>query len=113
MITFERTVIDCDTVKFTAVENETVIGNCTLRISSPYAEVSSLSYSDNKSYVIEGLIKAALYYASLNCCYIGRCNCHGIDLYAERMNFIKSETGYENDIPSILMGSCSGCKNNI
>ncbi len=113
MITFEHTEIDLDTVKFTAVENESAIGNCTLRISSPFAEVSALSYCENKSYVIEGLIKAALYYASLNSCYIGRCNCTEIEYYVEKMNFIKSENGYENDIPSILMGSCSGCKNNI
>ena len=113
MITFERNIIDFDSVNFTAIEDSSVIGNCSLKISSPYAEVSALSYTYNKSYVVEGLIKAALFYASQNGCYIGRCNCEGLERFVERMNFIKSENGYENDIPTILMGSCSGCKNNI
>lgn len=113
MITFERSQIDSNKIKFVAVENECTIGSCTLLISSYYADVSDISYSDNGAYIVEGLIKSALYYAGQRGCYIGRCNCSNIEAQLKRINFVKSENGYENDIPTILAGSCSGCKNNI
>lgn len=112
MITFERKEINADTFEFSALENEAVIGRCTLSISSSYADVTSLTFTDGKAFVIEGLIKTAFYYAGLKGCYIGRCSCSGIEAQLERMNLIKSPKGYENDIPTILTGSCSGCKNN-
>lgn len=113
MITFERTIIDSNSVVFSGIEDESVIGKCTLKISVPYADVFSITCSDNKTYIIEGLIKSALFYASQKDCYIARCKCEGFEGFVEKMNFIKSDNGYENDIPTILMGSCSGCKNNI
>lgn len=115
MIFFEHSFSDKESkiIEFKALENEEVLGECTLVLFEKYAEVTKVSFTENKSFVVEGLLKAAFNFASNRGYYIGRCNVDSIVFCLEGMNFNKVENGYENDIPSILMGSCANCANNL
>lgn len=111
MIFFEHKFLDEENkvAEFKALENNEVLGECTLVLFKSHAEVTKVSYSENKAFVVEGLLKAAFNLAGLKGYYMGRCNIEKIAFCLDRMNFNKNENGYENDIPSILMGSCDKC----
>lgn len=111
MIYFEHNFLDSDnkTVEFKALESSEILGECTLQLLDEYAEVTKVNFAENKPFIVEGLIKAAFNLAANRGYYIGRCNIPTIIFCLERMNFNKTENGYENDIPTILMGSCSDC----
>ena len=95
-------------MKFTAVEDNSEWGYCLMRLDGNTAEVYELSYSEDKPYLVEGLLRTAFNSASLKNIYMGKCTCKSIDKFLENMNFEKTNEGFINDIPSILMGSC--CK---
>lgn len=96
-------------VSFTAVENTDILGKCILSLESDYAEIIDISLV-NDSYVIgDGLIKTAFNYAANKSFYMGRCNIEAILCLLETMNFNRTVNGFENDIPSILMGKCGCC----
>lgn len=99
-------------VKFTALDNGTELGKCTLVMNGIYAEVTELTFDRNNPFVVEGLIKSAFNLAANHSCYIGRCAVDDIRIFLDRMNFVCTDGVYENDIPSILMGSCKSCQNN-
>lgn len=111
MIFFEHSFLDKENkiIEFKALENEEVLGECTLVLFEKYAEVTKVSFSEKNSFVVEGLLKAAFNLAANRGYYIGRCNVLSVSFCLDRMNFNKTENGYENDIPSILMGSCGNC----
>ncbi|MBR3815486.1 MAG: hypothetical protein IKJ27_02030 [Clostridia bacterium] len=112
MIFFENKPFDsCGTVvEFTASEDGKALGRCLLSLENDYAEVTELIF-DNGFLVdiAEGLIKSAFNYAANKCFYMGRCSVENIDFLLKAMNFVRTENGYENDIPSILMGKCGSC----
>ncbi len=114
MIFFEHSYIDKDNkvAEFSALENNKISGSCTLVLTDKYAEITKLDYAENCAYIVEGLLKAAFNLAGLRGYYMGRCSVDNIEFCLKRLNFTKTENGYENDIPSILMGSCAGCQNN-
>lgn len=93
---------------FEAIENEIVSGKCRLIFDENKAVVDFLSYSEDKPYLVEGLLKSAFNYAALKNYYMGYCVCDNIIPFLEKMNFIKADGVYYNDIPSILQGNC--CK---
>lgn len=93
---------------FEAIEDENVSGNCKMFINGDKAEVISVSYNPDKSYLVEGLLKAAFNFACSKNCYMGYCKCKNISDILDKMNFQKENDTYYNDIPSILMGNC--CK---
>lgn len=111
MIFFEHKFLDKDNqvIEFKAVEDNEVLGECTLVLFENHAEVTKASYKENKAFVVEGLLKAAFHFAGLKGYFMGRCNVSGIEFCLNRMNFEKTANGYENDIPTILMGSCQNC----
>ncbi len=111
MIFFKNTVSSHseNTIYFEAFEGEEAIGKCTLILEDKYANVSDLSFECAASYAAEGLLKSAYNYACLKNYYMGKCTVEGIDSLLERLGFYKKDGVYENDIPSILMGSCGSC----
>ena len=108
MIFFKNTVIDEYTVGFEALENELLIGSCTLSLKDNVADITELSYSEAAPYAVEGLIRSAYNYAGLHNYYSAKCSADNIDSFLDKMNFQKKDNKYVGDIPSILMGSC--CK---
>ena len=111
MIFFKNTVSahNENTVYFEAFENDESIGRCTLILEEKFALVSEVIYKDKALYAAEGLLKSAYNYACLKNYYMGRCSAEGVDSLLERMGFYKEDGAYENDIPSILIGSCGSC----
>ena len=95
-------------VFFEAVEDDLLLGKCTLFLEKSKATVKSISYDINKPYIAEGLIKSAFNYAALKNCYMGYCECENIDGFLDRLNLEKQDGIYFNDIPTILQGNC--CK---
>ncbi len=111
MVFFEHTVIDENKVIFEAIEDGKVLGKCKLNINTN-ALVSDVTYEKSSVFVVEGLLKAAFYYAGLRGVFWGICTDESIDFLLRKLNFEKTPSGYENDIPTILQGSCGNCINN-
>lgn len=111
MIFFNNTISDQNenTIYFEAFENDESIGKCTLILDDKYAIVSDLNYKAGAVYAAEGLLKSTYNYACLKNYYMGRCTVQGIDPLLKTMGFYLKDGVYENDIPSILMGSCGSC----
>lgn len=110
MIFFKPTVNienECE-VFFSAIENDKVYGKCTLMIEGNKATVLNVSFDDNKPYLVEGLLRSAFNYAGQKNCYMGYCKSGDISFFLDKMNFIKDNDLYFNDIPTILQGNC--CK---
>ena len=111
MIYFKHTVIDSDgkQIRFEALSEDKIIGTCVLVLDKDAAKITEISYEESNAYIIDGIVKAAFNYAANRNYYMGLCSAKGADKYLSAMNFSKTEKGYYNDIPSILMGSCKGC----
>lgn len=109
MIFFKNTVSpDSDkTIYFEAFEDEKLMGKCTLILEDKYANVYELEYE--AIYAGEGLLKSAYNYACLNNYYMGKCTVNNADTLLMKLGFSLKDGVYENDIPSILMGSCGSC----
>ena len=111
MVFFKHRVID-DTgkcVEFEAQCGGITEGKCTLCLNGDFAEITQITLTNPTPFTVEGLVKAAFNYAANRNCYIGICSAEGVEAYLEKMNFCKTEKGYSNDIPSILMGNCKNC----
>ncbi len=108
MIFFKNTLIDENTVEFEALENEKSLGRCTLVLRDNIADVTELTYSNDATFAVEGLLRSAYNFAGLKNYYMAKCSAENIDSFLDKMNFHKQGDGYVGDIPSILMGSC--CK---
>lgn len=98
-----------DELYFEAIENDVVCGKCRLVLRDKKATIDFLTFDEDKPYLVEGLIKSAFNYAALQNCYMGYCECENITFFLDRMNLIKKDNFYYNDIPTILQGNC--CKN--
>lgn len=112
MIFFDHTISERNEnlIQFTAYENKTNEGECLLDLRYDDAEVTFISYNQNKPYIAEGLIRAAFNYAANKGFYMGKCCCEYAVSVLENMNFENRNGLYINDIPSILVGKCC-CKN--
>ncbi len=108
MLYFKPEVLTENIIKFTAYENEADEGYCLMKKSNDFADVYELNYSLDKPYLVEGLLRSAFNYASLQNIYMGKCTCKNITEFLKNMNFEFIGSEYVNDIPSILTGSC--CK---
>ena len=111
MIFFKNTVLDSEgkAIKFQALDNDTLLGECTLVLGEKYAEVTNLSFEQNAMFIAEGLLKSAYNYAALKNYYMAKCSVNGIDTLLKKLNFQLKDGEYVNDIPSVLMGSCGSC----
>ena len=109
MVFFENTVSPNSdkTIFFEAFDGEKSMGKCTLILEEKYANVCELTYEAD--YIGEGLLKSAFNYACLKNYYMGKCTAENIDSLLLKAGFHKKDSAYENDIPSILMGSCGSC----
>lgn len=95
-------------IDFEAIENDCACGKCTMFLSGSKAEITELICDADKAYLVEGLIKSAFNYAALKNCYMGYCKSEEYSILLDRMNFVKENGLYFNDIPTILAGNC--CK---
>ncbi len=109
MIFFKPTAAENGEVAVEATENGEAFGLCRMKIDGNCADVYFLEYDADRPYLVEGLIKSALNFAACKGVYMGSCSCENIDSFLEKMNFIKNNETYINDIPSILQGSCQNC----
>ena len=111
MVFFKHKVIDTDEkhIEFEALCGAEILGKCVLSLADSVAEITEISLSEDDHNTVEGLVRAAFNYAANRNYYIGICNAEGVDKYLEKMNFSKTDKGFTNDIPSILMGSCKNC----
>ena len=109
MIYFKNTVSpeNDKVIFFQALDGEESIGRCTLILEEKYANITELTFSD--VFAGEGLLKSAFNYACLRNYYMGRCTAENADKLLIKAGFQKVNGVYENDIPTILMGSCASC----
>lgn len=110
MITFQHTTDteNANVTVFEAVEDGKLLGKCLLKRSDNTAEIFALSHLENHSYIVEGLVKSALNFASFKGAYIGIFSARGYDKALIEMGFEFVNGVYKNDIPTILMGKCCG-----
>lgn len=108
MLFFKPNKLTDEVTRFIAFEDDAECGFCLLEIKRSFAEVYEINFDADKPYLVEGLLRSAYNYASLKNIYMGKCTCKNISDFLDRMNFEKTDEGYINDIPTILMGSC--CK---
>ncbi len=108
MLFFKPNALTDDVTKFIAYEDDVEYGHCLLKTDSKFAEVYEIEFDVDKPYLVEGLLRSAFNYASLKNIYMGKCTCKNITVFLKKMNFDKTDEGYINDIPTILIGSC--CK---
>ena len=111
MIFFKNSVSENDSsiIHFEALESDKTIGSCTLVLGDKFAEVTSLTCDEKTIWAVEGLLKSAYNYAALKNYYMAKCSAKGVESHLLRMNFLEKNGEYINDIPTILMGSCSSC----
>lgn len=111
MIFFENKTLNKEgtLICFTATEGDIILGNCVLSLERDYAEVVDITMTNDSNIIAEGLIKSAFNYAANKNFYMGRCCIENIYGLLQRMNFVRTQNGFENDIPSILMGKCVCC----
>ena len=100
-------------IRFEAIEDNVTSGVCHLKIETKSAIVDFIDYDEDKPYLVEGLLKSAFNFAAIKNCYMGYCRCQNIAVFLDRMNFLKKNNEYYNDIPSILMGNCCKCADNV
>lgn len=112
MIFFKNTVLDADAkiIEFQCLDGESSLGSCTLVLGEKFADVTKLSVDTDCLFAAEGLLKSAYNYGALMNYYMARCSVKGIDSLLLRLGFESKYGEYISDIPTILTGSCKGCK---
>ncbi len=108
MIFFKPEALTDSVTKITALEDDFMCGHCLMKIEKNLATVYELEYETDKPYLVEGLLRSAYNFASIKNIYMGKCICTNIESFLNKMSFEKTDSGYINDIPTILTGSC--CK---
>lgn len=113
MIYFNNTILDKNgkVIQFDAIENDIILGSCTLILEEKFAEVTMLTFDKAAPYIAEGLIKSAFNYAAIKNYYIAKCGINDIETLLIRLGFKFQNGEYISDIPTILMGSCKNCSN--
>ena len=113
MIFFKNTVLDSEgkVIEFQALDNDILLGECTLVLGEKFAEVTKLSFNSDSPFAGEGLLKSAYNYGAIKNYYMAKCSVKGIDSLLLRLGFEIKDEEYITDIPTILMGSCGSCGN--
>lgn len=113
MIFFNNTILDKSgkVIQFDAIENDIILGNCTLVLEEKFAEITKLTFDAKAPYIAEGLIKSAFNYAAIKNYYMAKCSIKDIEALLIRLGFKYQNGEYISDIPTILMGSCKNCSN--
>ncbi len=96
---------DC-TAYFEALDGETSLGVCRLRIDGVTADVYEIKLSDGGAEIGEGLLRAAYNFAANKGAYWGVCSAKGAEQVTARLRFETVNGRPENDIPTLLSGSC-------
>ncbi len=111
MIFFKNTILDKDSkvIEFESLDGDISLGRCTLVLEEKFANVTKLTYEKSSPFIAEGLLKSAYNYAALKNYYMAKCSVCDINSLLIRLGFEFNDNEYTCDIPTILMGSCSGC----
>lgn len=108
MIFFAPHTVESDdcTAYFEALDGETVLASCRLLISGSTADVFELSLNGADAEIGEGLLRASYNYAANKGAYWGVCSAKGAEQVTARLRFETVNGRPENDIPTLLSGSC-------
>ncbi len=98
-----------ENVRILALDGETDIGSCTVRVNGYECVLSDIYVETDDSLVIEGLIRSALNYAANRNAYTAVCRDEKYSDVLKLLGFEKIGGSYSGEIPELLKGSC--CKN--
>ncbi|MBQ6624894.1 MAG: hypothetical protein IIX39_03655 [Clostridia bacterium] len=101
------------TFSYEGYDDEVLSGGCSCTIKGNYVIVDKIVYPQDKPDFCEGLIRASLNFAANRGVYMAQCSCENAEYILNLMGFEKLDNStYQGDIPSLLTGTCSGCKHN-
>lgn len=108
MIYFAPNIVDTPdcTAYFEALDGETSLGVCKLRIDGVTADVYEIELSDGSAEIGEGLLRAAYNFAANKGAYWGVCSAPDAEAVTKRLRFETVNGRPENDIPTLLSGTC-------
>ena len=93
---------------FEALDGEACLGVCRLRLDGNRADVFELSLTDGDAGIGEGLLRAAYHFAANKGAYWGVCSAEADKAVTARLRFESRNGVLENDIPTLLTGTCGG-----
>ena len=91
---------------FEALDGETLLGVCRLRIDGVSADVYEIALSGGDAEIGEGLLRAAYNFAANKGAYWGVCSAPNAEPITSRLRFETANGRPENDIPTLLTGAC-------
>ncbi len=91
-----------ETVIFTADEDGIDEGNCEIALSGYEVEVLTAEYNEDKPYILELLLRAALNFAANRNAYLAKTK---LDIFTD-FPFEKDGDFFKGTIPELLKGSC-------
>jgi len=107
MVFFEPLKTDKpDTVRFAAKDGEVVLGTCDMVLHDQLADLVSVQLETDDLSIGEGLLRAALNYAANRGYYIAACSAPDADAVRSLLPFKLKNEMWQNDIPTLLRGSC-------
>ena len=108
MLFFEPTLMNNDTCTavFTAKDGDTALGTCELLLHDAVADIAAIRLSTEDLSIGEGLLRAALNFAANRGYYMAVCTAKNADAVRARLPFEEKNGRFQNDIPSLLAGTC-------
>lgn len=94
-------------------EGDTIIGRCSLFVDGSKVTVKSIDFDKDKPDVGEGLLRAALNFGANRNAYYAYCSCENAIDIMKLMGFEENNGVFSGDIPTLLGGSCSCCRQNL
>lgn len=95
---------------FAAYEGGKTVGRAFFKLDGYTVDIYRVEGCQDEPWVFEGLLRSVYNFGANNGAYIGVFSDENGFSLAESMNFVFDAKTYSNDIPSILTGSCGGCK---
>lgn len=92
-----------------AYENDVKTGTAYFNTDTLYCDVFKVIYPEDKLYICIGLLRSCYNKGANDGAYMGKLSDLKCKDAALSMNFIFNGECYINDIPTLLMGTCSGC----
>ena len=98
-------------VTFRALDGEACLGSCRMLIDANTADVAELVLTGGDAAIGEGLLRAAYNFAANKGAYWGVCSAKNAESSVARLRFDLVNGRPENDIPTLLTGTCGGHEN--
>ena len=95
------------TAVFEALDGEECLGKCFLKLDGMTADVFYLDLSGGAE-IGEGLLRAAYNFAANKGAYWGVCSAKNAEEATKRLRFEVQNGVLQNDIPTLLTGTCGG-----